>query len=405
MAEKKRSLSRRSSTTEMSRDTTSVFSQKSSLSHSDYRLISLNRARIVVRHRGLPDHVQSRIDSIIQPETSEERKIVLFSIIESLCHAFPNVLEGANREDDSVELIYRALESMSSELFSKVFAFSRKAGIVDPLYTSVCQSTYVASDWDPTLKPSIQRKSYRSNLQDNSTDSTNNSPDRPSKRQQAETSHTSPQRSEIPMPPPPLPSKQDACYVKTPRPDITIAYHHSVVAKKLRTLGLGELDADEILQDLQYEEELYSSPTQSALLIRFPSIVVEGKSYATGKSIYEAENQAAGSGSCMLVIQHQLDDLTERRSPGSHQSKEPLAFSICSEGPIMLLWVHYTTSVQGARFFNMHLLETCHATRRDAVRQFFTAVAGIMRWASSELLDDIAKQLFLVWQAAQQHVT
>ena len=205
------------------------------------------------------------------------------------------------------------------------------------------------------------------------------------------------------MPPPPPPPKQDICGVKTPRPDITIGFHHSIVANKLRTLGVGELDADEILKDLQYEQALYSSPTQPALLIRFPSLVVEGKSYATGKTIYEAENQAAASGSCMLVVQHQLDDLTRRRSPRpeSHQSKEPLAFSICSEGPIMLLYVHYTTSVQGARFYNMHLLEVCHATRRNSVRDFFMVVAGVMRWASSELLDEVAQQLFLVWKAAQ----
>ena len=207
----------------------------------------------------------------------------------------------------------------------------------------------------------------------------------------------------MPPPPPPLPPKLDACGVKTPRPDITIGFHHSVVANKLRTLGVGELDAGEILKCLQYDRALYSSPTQPARLIRFPSLVVEGKSYATGKTIYEAENQAAASGSCMLVVQHQLDDLTQRRTPRSesHQSREPLAFSICSEGPIMLLYVHYTTSVQSARFYNMHLLEVCHATRRKSVRDFFMAVAGVMRWASAELLDDVAQQLFLVWKAAQ----
>ena len=389
----------------MNQDTASVSSQKSLLLHSDYPLISLDRARIVVRHRGLPEHIQSRIDSIIQPETSEERKRVLYSISDSLCDAFPDVLEVASREDDSVELIYRAPESIGGELFGKAFAFRRKADIVDPFCTSVCRSAYVVLDWDPALKPNVQRKSYHSDPPDKSTNDTDNSLDHPSKRQQAETSYISPDRSESTMPPPPLPSKQDACGVKTPRPDITVGFHHSAVAQKLRTLGLGELDADEILKDLQYDQDLYSSPTQPALLIRFPSIVVEGKSYATGKNVYEAENQAARSGSCMLVVQHQLDDLTERLSPGSYQSREPLAFSICSEGPIMQLYVHYTTSVQGARFYNMHLLKICHATCPETVREFLMAVAGIMRWASSELLGDIAKQLLLVWKAAEQQTT
>ena len=34
--------------------------------------------------------------------------------------------------------------------------------------------------------------------------------------------------------------------------------------------------------------------------IRFPFLVVEGKSYATGETVFEAENQAAVSGACPL---------------------------------------------------------------------------------------------------------
>jgi len=408
MGKPKRSLSQRSSTTEMDQDVISTSTLRSSLSLSNYRLISLKRARIVVQHRGLPEHVQSRVDSIIQPGTFHERDVVLSSIIDSLCDAFPKVLEVASREDDSVELIYGALDSMNNKLFSKLFSFRRKAGITDPICASTYRFTYFVLEWEPTLKPYSQRKSYRSNPPDKPTDkptdSTNSSPQQPGDRQQIEQSHCSPEKSEtmMPPPPPPLPPKQDGYSVKTPRPDITIGFLHSVVTSKLRSLGLGELDAEELLEDLQYDQELYSSPTEPALLIPFPSIVVEGKSYGTGKSIYEAENQAAVSGSCMLVVQHQLDDLAARRSLGSHESREPLAFSICSEGPIMLLWVHYTTSVEGTRFYNMHLLETCHATCRKTVETFFIAVAGIMRWASSELLDDIAEQLFLVWKSAQQ---
>ena len=122
---------------DMNQDTASQSSLKSSYSQSDYRMINLDRARIVIQHRGLPQHIQSRIDGIIQPETSEERKSLLFSIADSLCDAFPVVLEVASREDDSVELIYRALESMDAALFSEVFAFRRKAGILDLSYTSV----------------------------------------------------------------------------------------------------------------------------------------------------------------------------------------------------------------------------------------------------------------------------
>ena len=106
----------------------------------------------------------------------------------------------------------------------------------------------------------------------------------------------------------------------------------------------------------------------------------------------------------MLIIQHQLNDLVKRRAPVAHQSEEPLSFSICTQGPIMELWVHYTTSMQDstqdARFYNMHLLQICHASCPNTVREFFMAVEGVMIWASSELLNDVAKQLYLVWKAA-----
>ena len=114
----------------MNQDTASVSSQKSSFSLSDYRLVTLDRARIVVRHRGLPENIQSRIDGIQQPEISEERKSDLISLTNHLYDAFPDVLEVASREDDAVELVCRALESMNR----KTFAFRRKAGIVDLSY-------------------------------------------------------------------------------------------------------------------------------------------------------------------------------------------------------------------------------------------------------------------------------
>ena len=51
----------------------------------------------------------------------------------------------------------------------------------------------------------------------------------------------------------------------------------------------------------------------------------------------------------------------------------------------------------------MNNLKICHASGvpsfRDGVRGFFEAVDGVMSWATSELLDDMAEQLVLVWKA------
>ena len=65
----------------------------------------------------------------------------------------------------------------------------------------------------------------------------------------------------------------------------------------------------------------------------------------------------------------------------------------------MKLWGHYTTLVDGAHMYNMKFLKICHATLSGTVMEFFMAVEGVMSWATSDLLDDIAKQLALLWRA------
>ena len=131
MAEKKRTLSRQSSISEMSQGIASVSSQKTSLSLANYRLNSLDKARIVFQHRGIPEHLEHRVSAIIQPELDEEKETLVFSVADDLSNGFPKVLEVACREDDNVELIYQAMETMNRKLFGEAFAFRRKAGRVD----------------------------------------------------------------------------------------------------------------------------------------------------------------------------------------------------------------------------------------------------------------------------------
>ena len=102
----------------------------------------------------------------------------------------------------------------------------------------------------------------------------------------------------------------------------------------------------------------------------------------------------------MTNLQHKLADLADRASAGVHRSKNPLAFSICTEGPHLELWVHYTTSQEG-RDYKMNLLKTCHASIPEGVAEFLVAVDNVMKWATLELLKDIAKQLALVDKAAR----
>ncbi|KAK5241839.1 hypothetical protein LTR90_006908 [Exophiala xenobiotica] len=126
-----------------------------------------------------------------------------------------------------------------------------------------------------------------------------------------------------------------------------------------------------MLIDLQYEGELLSSPTLPALNMLFPISGRRGESYATG----------------------------------TYENKQPLAFSVTYEGPIMLLWLHYITWLENARFYNMHVLSICHTTIQSTTREVFGALAGVMRWASTEFLDDVGAQLLLVWKAANRQTT
>ncbi|KAI4134333.1 MAG: hypothetical protein LQ341_006039 [Variospora aurantia] len=395
----KRSLSRRTSTADMSQDTASVSSQKSS-TFANYQWITLDSARVYVENGPIPKNIQTRVDTIIHPTLSKTKEKELSTISKTFCNDFVDVMKGASREDDSVEPIHAALTSLDS---GKKFLFPRK------------------SDWDTSLKPIVRQSVWRFNVADKPIDMAEDSPNRPSKRQQAASSYISPDSSEsaiqpsctplnnaMPLMPPPLvPPKQDNSMVKTPRPDITVGLRDTTVIEKLKDKGLRALEASDFLKALQNQQALYSNPLQPAYPLRFPPLVVEGKSYSTGRPAFEAQNQAAISGSCMTNLQHKLTELTERTSPRSHHpSKDPLAFTICTEGPMIQLWVHYTTLTDRERMYHMYVLRICHASTQpflqDGVKEFFTAVYGVMQWAIVDFLDGLVEQLDLIWKAGQR---
>ena len=208
------------------------------------------------------------------------------------------------------------------------------------------------------------------------------------------------------MPPPP--PQQDVSSVKTPRPDISIGLRNSVVVNALQSQGLTKTEANDFLEHLQEtkarnrsEPILCSEPTQRALHIRFPFLPVEGKAYATGNPVFDAQNQAAVSGACALKILHDLDDLAGRADSGSHSKDQPMIFSVCTEGPYHELWAHYTTIEDGVRMYNMVILKTCNAVLHDELLGFLIAVDNVMSWAVGKFLENITKQLGKVAKAAK----
>lgn len=269
-------------------------------------------------------------------------------------------------------------------------------------YNNKYTSAHIVLDWDPSLKPDVQRDSWHFNTLDQPNGTADDSLNHPNKRQQAEPAYVSPNSLEAIMPPPLPPFKPDMSLVKTPRPDITVGLKLANLVELLKARGLREIEARDFLEVLQYQQAFRFNPFQPIVPICFPPMVVEGKSYSTGKTVFEAQNQAAVSGAYMTDMQHSVAKFTQSTCHGSHQIKEPLAFSICTEGPLVQLWVHYTKMMDEVRTYHMNIIKVCHASSfealREGVQEFFVAVDGIMDWATSDLLSEIADQLVLVWK-------
>lgn len=199
------------------------------------------------------------------------------------------------------------------------------------------------------------------------------------------------------MGPPPIPQ----WVVKTPRPDISIGPTEDAVLNALQSPGLTKDIAQEFLATLAEPNArnggqplLHFGSTTSEERIRFPFMVFEGKSYATGKTIYEAQNQAAVSGACALEILHRLDDLVQKTKPGSRSKENHIVFSICTQGPIHELWAHYTTKREdGGRVYNSKIWKSCNVAVESEVPSFLEAVDNVMRWGLEGHLEGIAKQL------------
>lgn len=195
------------------------------------------------------------------------------------------------------------------------------------------------------------------------------------------------------MPPPTAVLQPKSGAVKTPRPDFTIGLRHSTVSTALRKRGLNKFQAEDFLNFLQREQLFRSDPTQNFLDIRCPILVIEGKAYATGKTTFEAQNQAAVSGSCMVNLQQQLIDLFNNVFSVPQGRESPLAFSICTEGPHMELWVHYAASEYNMRSHYMNIIRTCYGSLHHELENFLLDVERLMQWTKEGFLAEIADRL------------
>lgn len=215
---------------------------------------------------------------------------------------------------------------------------------------------------------------------------------------------TSPNTTQSSMPPPAALSQYKLEAIKTPRPNFTIGFRHSTISNALIKRGLSDTKADDFLNWLQGEQKLCSDPTQHYLNVRFPILVVEGKAYASGKTVFEAQNQAAVSGGCMVNLRQQLIDLSESVFPDFTGGKTPLAFSICTEGPQIEFWVHYTLLQDSVRSHYMNIFRTCYGSLQRGLEDFLMDAERLMQWTKDEFLNEVADQLYNLAKRAERGV-
>lgn len=375
---------------DLPQDSTTVTA--SSTSPARYRYDILNNAKIIVHHVTPPKDIQSQVNAIFNRRISKERRSEISSIAKGMCNEFIAITQANRREDDCVEVVITALETMDKE---KVFAFVRKAGITPFNSNGVRRRVLTLEiDWDPNLNPDPPQLFNFKHLghANNEADYT---AERPTKRQRREWSSNP--SSDQSLPDAPASERGQHKGVKTPRPDCTIGLSHSTLAHALSERVLKTSQADGFLRGLQREHILYSDPTENFMNVRFPVLVVEGKAYATGKTVFEAENQAAVAGSCMVNLLQQLTDVHDRCVPDSpHMNEAPLTFSISTWGPLLQFWVHYPLVEDNITSYHMSVLKTCHACIADELEDFLLMSQQLMSWNKDDFLTKITRQLFAV---------
>lgn len=408
-----RSLSRRSNTA-----TDGTQGTKGSPStNAHYRFELLSPAQINVHADPPRKVIQDAIDAIVKanpPKGRREQLKPIYQVFQACCTEKAGASVG---ENDFVKIFHDALDSMS--------------------FGNICLRTN--ADWQEQLKPKIQHSRFNvGSLRSKAGwDENASAPPAAKRRQQtagqtyvsSEPSMTSgPQESNI-MPPPATILEKEGT-IKTPRPDITMGILLRALASALSSQGLGKVEAELFLKDLQREKEirepdgpeepmLVSVPAPRASDLAFPFAVLEGKAYLTGKQISEAENQAAVSGACALKMQLRLDELVKhataktskdqpptssdgRPAPSKGQpptllppseDQIPLFFSICTEGPIHQLFVHWTEVQDGRRQFNMRILKCVHGLLPDDLEDFFVKVDNVLRWGTEHFLESLVVRL------------
>ena len=148
------------------------------------------------------------------------------------------------------------------------------------------------------------------------------------------------------------------------------------------------------MKDLQDTGELISDPGVTPLSLRFPFLLVEAKSGATGGKLYQAQNQAAVGGASAVNIQKALFGAAdapplEIRGPQLAGSLTPmsLCFSVTTEGPVCEMWAHFWDETKSS--YGMANIGIWRTTQEDSAFDLTSKISSILNCGSRAYQDDI----------------
>ncbi|KAL7920065.1 hypothetical protein ACQKWADRAFT_299677 [Trichoderma austrokoningii] len=343
---------------------------ESAISSSAYRFIHLANARVCLNAR-IPPDTKIAIDGIVERKQTQERIEQLKLLAKDVHNQSNQRVCASDGEGDFLGLLIPILDNIKSD--------------------TVCY--HHKADWEENLKPLPPQFNLNLDLL----------ADPPAERHQSSSISTASTESD-----------GDGSFIKTPRPDISIGIYKPKLISRLVSADVsGEL-AGQLLFSLQEQSKhtlpdgssepmLISVPASRASDLAFPFAVVEGKAHSTGKSIFEAQNQAAVAGACALKIQLDLEDIVRRaeriaRKPPTFSQPPPLLFfSVCTEGPIHELWAHFVVEQEnGSRTFASSILMICHTGLLDTVEKFIVALDNVCHWGMGPFLEYVVERLELV---------
>ena len=393
----KRTSSRRSTAQS---ETGTDGTQRPSVASDAYRYKNLAAVQILM-HTEPPHHIQTAISRIIDAAISEERRAEIHIISQALRNDCLQNVRAQAGEDDFLLPFHIALRALNLEHL----CLHRKAG------------------WREELKPAVpQQSEFNSNFMSKEIND-NSAPPQKSQQQSGRDPFTTPVTSMVQMSQetsttPPRNFPADRSPTKNPCPDISMGIQLTSLVTALSSQDPIKVKARKFLTWLQNEMTQHEPdgllapmlnpvPAPRALDLTFPFAVVEGKAYSTGRQIFKAENQAAVSAACGLKIQLDLNHLVDGGEtvsdviPASSNTSALLFFSICTQGPIHELWVHWTISEDGVRTFQSKLLESCNALLLAQAEDFMARVNNVVVWGTGVFMKSVVERLQKVARKAK----